>query len=168
MEILKNPKNLPIELRAEIKKTFAELQEKADYNTKKTLNFELSEIKEKEFQKRINELVIKETQIKAEIEAEKSRHKSSMEDINSRLTNTKNEMVAKVNCVEGKYYNEEKDIARYHFEVYDVDFAELNGEPQIVDFTIPYNKSISFSRINDVFDTEILENQDDENQGEEE
>ena len=151
MEKVKNPKPLPLELQADIKKTFAELQEKADYNSKATLKFELSPEKEKEFQKRINELVLKETLIRTEIDAEKSRHKAAMEDINSRLTNTKNEMVAKVNCVEGKYYNDEKEIAKYHFEIYDVEFAELNGVPQIVDFTIPYSKSLNFSTIGDVF-----------------
>jgi hypothetical protein len=168
MEILKNKKSLPIELQTEIKKSFAELLEKADFNTKSTLKFELSEAKEKEFQKRINELVIKETQIKVEIETEKSRHKSAMEDINSRLTNTKNEMVAKVNCVDGKYYNEEKEIAKYHFEIYDVEFAEINGEPQVVEFSIPYSKSFNFSQLDEVFESENFEAKNDENQGEEE
>jgi hypothetical protein len=154
MEIIKNKKPLPQELRGLIIKTFAELQEKADLNSKKNIKFELSPEKEKEFQKRINELIIKETQIKAEIEIEKSRHKAAVEDINSRLTNTKNEMVAKVNCIDGKYYNEERETARYNFEAFSVDFAEINGEPQIIDFFVPIQKTMHFTDYDEILATE--------------
>jgi uncharacterized protein YPO0396 len=163
MEKLKNEKTLPIELQGEIYRDFAQLKEKADFNTKSTLKFELNEAKKEEFQKRVNELVVKETQIRVEIEGEKSRHKSAMEDINSRLTNTKNEMVAKVDCIENKYYNEEREIAEYSLEKFNVKFAEINGKPQIVDFNVPYSPQMNFTSYDEIFVTE--DKAEDENQG---
>lgn len=166
METLKNVKPLPTELQGLIAKSFSELQEKADYNSKKTIKFELHDDKKEQFQKRINELIINETKIRCEIDSEKNRHKSAMEDIMSRMTNTKNEMVAKVDCVENKYYNDEIEIARYSTEFFEVEFAEINGKPQIVDFWTSSGNTMHFTDLRDIFISE--EEKNDENKGEKE